>query len=132
MSAELIGTSFEIEPSGLQQRLVLSSNTTTWKWKVNPIKEGKEELLTLDVYAHFEVDGKTTPPITIKTFREKILVEITPWNAIKKVAADWSPAITLLFAIVGTLWGLFVWYHRKEWRINGGQPKPAKKEKKGG
>ena len=67
MSAELFGASFEIDPKGPQKQLVIDVNTTKWKWKVKPLKEGKEELLTLDVYVHLTVDGKTSPPITIKT-----------------------------------------------------------------
>lgn len=117
MSAELFGASFDVEPPGPQKRIVIDSSTTSWKWKVKPLKEGKEELLTLDIYVHLEVDGKTTPPITIKTYREKILVEVTAWDALKQSVADWTPIIALVLTVVGALWGIYSWLRGRKWRV---------------
>ncbi len=116
MSAEITGANFVVEPPGLQKRLILENNTTTWKWKVTPLKKGKEELLTLDVYAHFEVNGETSPAIAIKTYREKILVEVTAWDSLKNTVSQWTPIIALLLTLIGAFWGLYRWVREKQWR----------------
>ena len=118
MSAELFGASFEVNPSGPQKRVVLDSNTTKWKWKVKPLKEGTEELLTLDVYVHLEVNGKLSPPITIKTYREKILVDVSGWDAINSFVATWSSIIGLLLTIVGSVWTAYLWFRSKKWKLD--------------
>ena len=104
MSAELFGPTFKTSPSQPQKRTIIDSNTSIWKWKIEPLKEGIGEPLTLDVFVHLEVDGKTSPPIIIRTFRERIIVEVKTSDAIKKFAVEWSPIILLIFAIIVAIW----------------------------
>lgn len=115
MSAQLFGAAFEVSPAGPQRRIVLTSNTTTWQWKVTPRAPG-EKLLTLSVYVHLEVDGKSSPPIAIRTYRDRIRVEVSRWRVLAAATEYWSPILGFVVALTGALWGAWRWLRRRGWK----------------
>lgn len=117
MSAELRGVAFEIDPKEPQRRLVTAAAPVQWTWAVKPIEEGEAQFLTLEVHAHIEAEGAVSQPIKIRTFRDEILVEVTTWDRVTDVAAEIKPIHALVVAVIGSGWGLFVWWRRKKWRV---------------
>jgi hypothetical protein len=116
MSAELKGEEFTVEPSEPQRRLVTAASAVEWRWYVTPQEAGKDKLLVLDVYAHLEEDNEISLPIVIRTFRDRIRVEVTTWDRIIDASSAIGAVNAFVAAIVGSGWGLFVWWRKKSWR----------------
>jgi hypothetical protein len=126
MSAELTGNAFNIEePKGNQQKIITEVARTRWDWQVTPIEEGKNKILVLSVYAHIEIvkkDGDIhilLPPVPIRTFRTEIQVYVNTYDRIVDAATAFSQihaGIIGIITLTGSLWGVFVWWRRKQWR----------------
>ncbi len=120
MSAELQGAAFEVTPAGLQERLVMQSGATYWTWRVVPRSKGQYPL-TLSIYVHVGGYGDLSAPIAIQTFRDQIEVKVRAWDQVADFITEGvNPVYTLIAAVAGIsgiVWGGFVWWRKKKWRI---------------
>ncbi len=110
MSAELSSIDFNIKPAGLQQKLVTSFSPTRWTWKVVPVVAGEGKLITLDVYAHIKQNNQISDPITVRTFRDRIKVDVKVWDQILDLVKDVQPIHTFVIAILGGLGTFYLWW----------------------
>lgn len=115
MQAVLSGPDFDVDPPGPQARTVLPDAAATWVWTVKPKAHGDDKLLTLDVQAIVERNGKDMPPAQIRVFREIVPVDITLWGRLVVMSAEIKAVHGMLAALGGTvLAGLgWLWKRRK-------------------
>jgi hypothetical protein len=103
MSAELTGRSFDIQPSGHQERSVVPPQAVSWRWQVKPTETGKDQALRLRLYAHLQGPQGTMPPILVKTLDATINVDITPWEWMVSQAQTLEPVYAIGAALIGLL-----------------------------
>ena len=81
MVADLNGNNFKITPKDSNRQTLSPYTATVWRWDVTPLKHGSTELeinvycLVVDSYGN-----RNIPPIKIKTYTEKLDVEINIKN----------------------------------------------------
>lgn len=109
MSAELRGRAFEVEPAGLQRRLVSPVALTRWSWFVTPLEAGEDQLITLNVYANIETGTVDLAPLSVRTFRDRIRVDVATWGYVMDIVNELSPVYTFVVAACGTLFGAAAW-----------------------
>ena len=124
MSAILSGPDFEVEPSGLQERTVLSSREARWAWTIRPLTFGPDKPLVLEVFALIERSGHTFPPISVRTFYETILVEIGWWDHAIDAAKDLGRLHAAMAGVGGTITAIGLWLWRR--RYGNGAAKPSR------
>jgi hypothetical protein len=115
MSAILSGPDFEVEPSGPQERTVLSSREARWAWTIRPITFGPGKPLMLEVFALLERNGPTFPPISIRTFYETILVEVGWWDHAVDAAKDLGTLQAAMAGVGGTITAVGLWLWRRRY-----------------
>ena len=79
MGAHLSGAGFTITRNSPEEQVVLSGETTTWRWQIEP-KDTGEQLLFLSLDARIEVDGQYSAYV-VRTYSRKITVDV--------LAGDW-------------------------------------------
>ena len=124
MSAILSGPDFEVEPSGLQERTVLSSREARWAWTIRPLTFGPDKPLVLEVFALIERSGHTFPPISVRTFYETILIEIGWWDHAIDAAKDLGTLHAAMAGVGGTITAIGLWLWRR--RYGNGAAKPSR------
>ncbi|MEA5522896.1 hypothetical protein [Limnoraphis robusta] len=110
MEARLSGTGFKIEAL-IEEKQLISSGKTQWKWEVTPTKSGSQNL-HLTLYAIIEVSGKEEK-YRIETFKKTIEVEVSVGQHASTFVADnwqWLWASIL----VPTAPFIWKWYRKKQ------------------
>jgi hypothetical protein len=113
MSAILSGPDFEVEPSGLQECTVVSSREARWAWTIRPLTFGPDKPLMLEVFAVLERNGRTFPPISVRTFYETILVEVGWWDHAIDAAKDIGTLHAAMAGLGGTITAIGLWLWRR-------------------
>ncbi len=113
MSAELRGPSFEISPSGPLQKTLSGAAPVVWTWKATPQEAGANKLLLLDVYVHVTRGGDVGEPITIRTYRDEITVDVRLKDQIVGALTSTQGIVVSAVAILGGLSTIFGW---KRWQ----------------
>ncbi len=116
MQAELSGAAFKIEPSGAQQRTVTSLSSVKWTWFVTPLEEGTDKVLNLEVSAILREGTKALPPVTIRTFRTQIEVDVRWWDLVLYKIQAFDPVYQLATAIGGIASALLLIWRFATWR----------------
>lgn len=121
MAAQLSGASFEITPPGLQETTILRNNPSLWRWTVTPKSEGAHTL-NLDLFVIFEINGKKTDPIRVKTFATKIEVDVTARQFLEGFMDNGKMLLgflTLLGSLVTALGvpKLLAWMKKRGWTL---------------
>ncbi|MGK9170919.1 hypothetical protein KXR53_31775 [Inquilinus limosus] len=110
MSVELSGSEgLVVEPKELVKKKISDLSATTWQWKVTPILEGPNQLLTLSVFVHID-DGA---PYTLKTYEDNITVNVGAWQSVKDVISNVNPVWTFVVAAVPAISGIAIWLRRR-------------------
>lgn len=113
MQAMLSAPDFEIAPTGPQERTVLGDRETRWSWTIRPIAFGPNKPMTLEVFALLESDGRTFPPISMRTFHETFLVEVGWWDRVIRVAKDIDAFQASLAGAGGTITAVGLWFWKR-------------------
>jgi hypothetical protein len=125
MAATLSGPDFDVVPSGLQERTVLSSREARWAWTIRPITHGPDKPLILEVFALLERGGHTFPPISVRTFYETFLVEVDWWDQAVDAARDLRTIHAAVAGAGGTVVAAGLWFwRRRRGRRNGRAASP--------
>lgn len=74
MASTLIGSAFDISPSGPQEQWVSDTEVTSWRWQVTPKTVG-EQVMILSFDALININGKDDRR-TINTFKRIIKVDV--------------------------------------------------------
>ena len=118
MQAELSGSDFRIEPSGRQSRTLTSLAPVKWTWFVTPLEEGRQKRLNLELSAILREGTRDLPPVTIRTFRTQIEVDVRWWDLIIHRISAFDPIYQLATALGGLATAfLFIW-RIVSWRRN--------------
>ncbi|QIB65141.1 PRC-barrel domain-containing protein [Kineobactrum salinum] len=102
MRADLSGPDFRIDPQGPQIRTVLDDRTTEWNWTITPTRPGENRILTLSLLALLKQGEEDLPPLTVQTFREQILVDVSAWDRIRLYLEKVNVIHGVVAALVGT------------------------------
>jgi hypothetical protein len=121
MSAQLQGAAFRMEPDGLQRKLVTSGTPTRWTWFVTPLEAGDDKIITLDVYAHIQDGDNVLEPFSVRTYRDRISVDVATWDYVVSMVQDLTPVHAFVVALFGTLSGIAAW----AWRHSSRKTKSA-------
>jgi hypothetical protein len=113
MSAELHGVTFRVEPHGLQRKVVTPVNPTPWTWSVTPLEAGDDKVITLDLYAHIQDGDSVLEPFSVRTYRDRISVDVTTWDYVVSMVKDLTPMHAFVVALFGTLSGIAAWGWRQ-------------------
>lgn len=113
MSAELRGPSFDISPSGPLRKTLSGAAPAVWTWKATPQEAGANKLLLLDVYVHVMRDGNAGDPITIRTYRDEITVDVRLKDQVVGALTSTQGIVVSVVAILGGLSTIFGW---KRWQ----------------
>lgn len=113
MQATLSASDFEVTPIGPQERTVLGNRETRWSWTIRPIAFGPDKPVTLEVFALLESDGRTLPPISVRTFHETFLVEVGWWDRAVSAAKDIDAFHASLAGLGGTIAAVGLWFWRR-------------------
>jgi hypothetical protein len=127
MSAELTGRSFDIQPTGIQERSVVPPQPVSWRWQVKPSETGKDKTLRLRLYAHLQGPQGTMPPILVKTLDATINVDVTPWDWMVSQARTLEPVYAIGAALIGLLTAILTFLlarRRREAYADGPAPEP--------
>lgn len=109
MEAEISGIGFDIHPPGPQRQTVLPFQAAKWVWTIKPKYAGTEQVFTVNVSAIVQQDDKELPPIRIKTFTERITVEVTLVQEILQYAKDLTTLNAAVVGIGGTVIAVIGW-----------------------
>ncbi|MEL7079785.1 MAG: RcpC/CpaB family pilus assembly protein [Pseudomonadota bacterium] len=109
MQATLAGLDFIIDPPGPQRRTLLDDRSAKWVWTVEPKSHGPGKVLNLTVGAIVAEGGTDLPPIAIKTFSEKILVNVTLWDQAVGLAKEVTALHGVIVAVGGALVAVLGW-----------------------
>lgn len=104
MKATLLGQNFSITAITSEKQVVSASETTKWKWQVQPNSAGRHKLhLTVSVL--LRINNESTPR-AIRTFAKEIEVEVTWRQRIASFLGNyWQWLCTaILFPILFWLW----------------------------
>jgi hypothetical protein len=127
MSAELSGPSFDVQPSGQQERSAVPPQPVRWRWQVKPTATGKDQALRLRLYAHVPGPQGAMPPILVKTFDANINVDVTPWDRMVSQARTLGPVYAIGAALLGLLTAILAFLlarRRREAYADGATPVP--------
>lgn len=113
MSAELRGPSFDISPSGPLRKTLSGAAPVVWTWKATPLEAGANKLLLLDVYVHVTRGGDVGEPITIRTYRDEITVDVRLKDQIVGALTSTQGIVASTAAILVGLSTIFGW---KRWQ----------------
>lgn len=113
MSAELRGPSFEVSPSGPLRKTLTGAAPVVWTWKATPQEAGANKLLLLDVYVHVMRGEDVGDPITIRTYRDEITVDVRLKDQIVGALTSTQGMVVSTVAILGGLSTIFGW---KRWQ----------------
>ncbi len=115
MQAELSGASFQIEPSGPQRKTITSLEPVKWTWYVTPLEDGNQKRLNLELAAILREATRDLPPVTIKTFKTEIHVDVGFLDLAIHRIKSLDPVYKLATAVGGIasalllLWRIFTW-----------------------
>jgi hypothetical protein len=96
--ATLSGNNFKIEPSIPQEFGWSQGSPLTVSWLVTPVRSGKDQTLTIDIFVKFEKGEGYTPPVLLKTFEAKINVDVDLWNTAVTFMASTTNLIGVMCA----------------------------------
>ena len=88
-----------------------------------PHEAGENKILTLDVFAHIQINYQISDPITVRTYRNKFSVDVKTWDRVVEAVNAIQPIHALIVALVGSGWAMFMWWRKR-------QMKAASKENK--
>ena len=120
MQAELSGASFKIEPSGPQKKTITSLAPVKWTWFVTPLEDGQQKRLNLELAAILREATRDLPPVTIRTFKTEINVDVKWWDLALHKIKSLDPIYQLATAIGGIasalllLWRFVSWGRRRK------------------
>ena len=101
VEVRLIGASFDIIDKSPAIQSLSPVNENTWRWSVTPLTAGSHDLV-FEVYA---VDQDNVVPL--RTFTDKVTVEVSGINQIVAFADQANPMFVLLGGVGSALGGLF-------------------------
>jgi hypothetical protein len=123
MRATLSGPDFTIDPPGPQMRTVLENRPTRWDWTVTPTRFGRDRMLVVELHAILSQGGSDLPPLSIRTFREVVDVDVGLWDRVTSTTDEVTKVHAAIAAIGGTVVAVagWLWARRRK-------PKPARPE----
>lgn len=106
--ADLTGPDFKIVRVGGDdgKRTLATGTFAEWKWDVQPSRSG-QKILTLTLYVRLQEGGA---PTDVKTFDEKVEVQVNPLYTVSQLAKDYWPALAAGGGGVAAIWG---WLSRR-------------------
>ena len=119
MQAELSGADFKIEPSGPQKRTITTLAPVKWTWFVTPVQDGSNKRLNLELAAILREATREMPPVTIRTFKTEITVDVKWWDLALHKIKSLDPVYQLATAIGGVasalllIWRVLAWGRRR-------------------
>jgi hypothetical protein len=128
LAAILLGTAFEKEPDGLQEKGLASDGPTALIWSIEAVKEYSiAQVLTMDYLIRVEMsgtDGVELQPLPHKTFGIAVKLRPTPTplpvlrRAADNLPENWVPLLVGLLGILGALVvpivGYLIWRSQRE------------------
>ncbi len=109
MEATLAGLDFTVEPPGAQRQTVLPGQSAKWVWSVQPKAHGPDRVLRLDLDAVIQKDGNDLAPVRIRTFTERIVVDISAWDRLVVSAKSISAVNAAVAGVGGTVIAVLGW-----------------------
>ena len=103
MSAELSGNSFDIAPSGRQERMVVVPQPVSWTWQVTPKESGPGKTLRLRLYTHIEGPSGMMSPTLVKTLDTGISVDVKTWDWVVAQIRMVQPIYAVMAALLALL-----------------------------
>jgi hypothetical protein len=105
---ELVANDFEITKlHSVDTVLITPESSGQWSWRVKPLTPGVDRRMLLQVFGVLERDGVAQGDILIKTYEEKIPVNVTPLGRVRMVSQDivtnWEPVAGAL-GVLGGIW----------------------------
>ena len=96
--ARLSGPDFEIDPVGNDdgERVLPSTGFAQWEWDVRPRRSG-DLYLTISLYVLVDEGG---PPLEVRTFRERVNVEVNPGYSMGHWLKDYWAATGITVPVV--------------------------------
>lgn len=113
MSARLSGAAFEITPDGFQKKLISAAAPTQWVWGVVPREGGSDKVLTLEVFAHVVAGERVSEPVTLRTFHDKIVVDVSTLDWLNDIISKIKPIYAFIATVIAGLAGAFVWIGKR-------------------
>ncbi|WP_299725896.1 cytochrome c family protein [uncultured Tateyamaria sp.] len=109
MEATILGLGFNIDPPGPQRQTVLPDRPAKWVWTIEPKTAGGDQVFTVEVDAIVQRDSKDLPPVRIRTFTERITVDVTPWQRVLQSAKELTAVNAAIVGVGGTLIAVLGW-----------------------
>lgn len=110
--AKLAAPDFKIHPITPERQAIDLSQTTQWKWKLQPIRAGADREINLTIIAVVQV-GDEKAERYVETFDGVITVDVTTKQRVEKFVQDhWQWGFSALLVPLGAM--LIAWWRRRK------------------
>ncbi|MGI9481787.1 MAG: hypothetical protein ACR2OR_05450 [Hyphomicrobiales bacterium] len=112
VSANLHGSAFKVTLKSKERQLISQTLPANWTWTVEAMEPGEKQLLTLEVYAYLENQGRLSDPISVRTLKENIEVNVSWYSRTASfLASIWQLLVGALALLLAT--GVGIVYQRR-------------------
>lgn len=114
MAARLESPFFKIDPAGSVSKMLSPLAPTEWTWSIIPVRPDKRASITARLFALVQLDADKIEEVDIETFSKTIVLQVSWFDQAVLLMQMIQPIYAVPAGVVAGLWGLFVYFRRKD------------------